>query len=77
MNGYLDKFLTRISLHLPKEALNTSRKIQFTSGTNFWNTLYTLMHTVFKTFYWGQLVEIRRLGLEERHEISQLSCQYL
>ena len=34
-------------------------------------------HTVFKTFYWGQLVEIRRLGLEERHEISQLSCQYL
>ena len=40
MNGYLDKFLTWISLHLPKEALNALRKIQFTIGTNFWNTLY-------------------------------------
>ena len=34
-NGYLDKFLTWISLHLPKEALNALRKIQFTIGTNF------------------------------------------
>ena len=25
LNGYLDKFLTRISLHLPKEALNALR----------------------------------------------------
>ena len=40
LNGYLDKFLTWISLHLPKEALNALRKIQFTIGTNFWNTLY-------------------------------------
>ena len=35
LNGYLDKFLTWISLHLPKEALNALRKIQFTIGTNF------------------------------------------
>ena len=35
LNGSLDKFLTRISLHLPKEALNALRKIQFTIGTNF------------------------------------------
>ena len=40
MNGYLDKFPTWISLHLPKDALNALRKIQFTMGTNFWNTLY-------------------------------------
>ena len=39
LNGYLDKFPTWISLHLPKEALNALRKIQFTIGTNFWNTL--------------------------------------
>ena len=41
MNGYLDKFLNWISLHLPKEALNALRKIQFTIGTNIWNTLYS------------------------------------
>ena len=35
LNGYLDKFLTPISLHLPKEALNALRKIQFTIGTDF------------------------------------------
>ena len=40
MKGYLDKFFTWSSLHLPKEALNAFRKIQFTIGTNFWNTLY-------------------------------------
>ena len=34
-------------------------------------------HTVLKTFYWGQLVEIRHLALEERREINQLSCQHL
>ena len=39
LNGYLDKFPTWISLYLPKEALNALRKIQFTIGTNFWNTL--------------------------------------
>ena len=33
LNGYLDKCLTWISL-------NALRKIQFTIGTNFWNTLY-------------------------------------
>ena len=38
-NGYLDKFLTWISLHLAKEVLNALLKIQFTIGTNFWNTL--------------------------------------
>ena len=35
LNGYLDKFPTLISLHLPQEALNTLFKIQFTIGTNF------------------------------------------
>ena len=35
LNGYLEKFLTRLSLHLPKEALNALRKLQFTIGTNF------------------------------------------
>ena len=30
LNGYLHKFCTRISLHLPREALNALRKIQFT-----------------------------------------------
>ena len=35
LNGYLDKFLILVSLHLPKEALNALRKIQFTIGTNF------------------------------------------
>ena len=35
LNSYLDKFLTWISLHLLKEALNALRKIQFTIGTNF------------------------------------------
>ena len=35
MNGCLDKFLTSISLHLPKEALSALWKIQFTIGTNF------------------------------------------
>ena len=39
LNGHLDKFRTWISLHLPKEAFNALRKIQFTIGTNFWNTL--------------------------------------
>ena len=39
MNGYLDKFLIWNSLQLPKEALNALRKIQFTIGMNFWNTL--------------------------------------
>ena len=39
-NGYLDKFLTWISLHFPKEALNALCKIQFTIRTNFWNSLY-------------------------------------
>ena len=43
MNDYLDKFLTWISLRLPKEALNALRKIQFTIGTNFWNTLYSIL----------------------------------
>ena len=38
LNGYLDKFLTWISLNLPKEALNALHKIQFLIGTNFWNT---------------------------------------
>ena len=42
LNVYLDKFLTLISLHLPKEVLNALLKIQFTIGTNFWNTLYIL-----------------------------------
>ena len=37
---YLDKFLSWISLLLPKKALNTLWKIQFTIRTNFWNTLY-------------------------------------
>ena len=40
LKGYLDKFLTWISVNLPKEALNTWHKIQYTIGTNFWNTLY-------------------------------------
>ena len=40
LNGYLDKFFTWISLHLPKEALNALRKTQFTIKTNLWNTLY-------------------------------------
>ena len=35
LNGYLGKFLTCISLHLPKEALNALRKIQFTIGANY------------------------------------------
>ena len=35
LNGYLEKFLTRLSLHLPKEALNALRKLQFMIGTNF------------------------------------------
>ena len=35
LKGYLDKFCTRISVHLPKEALNALRKIQSTIGTNF------------------------------------------
>ena len=35
----LDKFRTWISLHLPKEELNALGKIQFTIGTNFWNTV--------------------------------------
>ena len=35
LNGYLDTFVTCISLHVPKEALNALRKIQFTIGTNF------------------------------------------
>ena len=35
LNGYLDKFLNGISVHLPKEALNALRKIQLTIGTNF------------------------------------------
>ena len=41
-NGYSDKFLTWISLDLPKEVLNGLLQIQFTIGTNFWNTLYTI-----------------------------------
>ena len=49
MNGYLDKFLTWISLNLPKEALNALRIIQFIIGTNFWNTLYTAFLMYFKT----------------------------
>ena len=49
MNGYLDKFLTWISLNLPKEALNALRIIQFIIGTNFWNTLYTAFLLYFKT----------------------------
>ena len=35
LNGFLDKFCTLISSHLPREALNALRKIQFTIGTNF------------------------------------------
>ena len=35
LNVYLDKFLTGISLNLPKEALKALRKIQFAIGTNF------------------------------------------
>ena len=36
MNGYLDKFLTWISLHLPKEALNALRNwIQLQSERTF------------------------------------------
>ena len=35
LNGYLDKFLTGISLNLRKEALNALRKIQVIIGTNF------------------------------------------
>ena len=46
---YWDKFLTWISLHLPKEALNALHKIQFTIGTNFWNTLYSLIYVHFVT----------------------------
>ena len=49
LNGYLDKFLTWISLNLPKEALNALRIIQFIIGTNFWNTLYTAFLLYFKT----------------------------
>ena len=35
LNGYLDKFLTEISLHLTKEVLSAFLKTQFTIGTNF------------------------------------------
>ena len=51
LNGYLDKFPTWISLHLPKEALNALRKIQFTIGANFWNTLYILYKTDNRHFW--------------------------
>ena len=51
MHGYLDKFLTWISLHLSKEALNALRKIQFIIGTNFWNTLEDLLRPS-NTHFW-------------------------
>ena len=35
LNGSLDKFLTRISLHLPKEALNALRKYNLESERTF------------------------------------------
>ena len=35
LNGSLDKFLTRISLHLPKEALNALRKYNLQSERTF------------------------------------------
>ena len=51
LNDYFDKFLTWISLHLPKEALNALRKIQFRIGTNFWNTMHITrqLYCYFKT----------------------------
>ena len=52
LNGFLDKFLTWFSLHLPKEVLNALLKIQITIGTNFWNILYYLSYLV---IYWAIL----------------------
>lgn len=40
LNSYLDKLLNWISVNLSNDILNSWDKMQFSIGTNFWNTLY-------------------------------------